>query len=77
MTRLTYHDVVMPNVNDPRLGSDSGDYRMAVRLARAKTGLNQSVSLSNKLIESVLHLYMLSRPFLQHDRIFLFAPSAV
>lgn len=72
LTRLTYHDVVMPN--DPRLGS--GDYRMAVRLAKAKTGLNQSVSLSNTLIESVLHSYMLSRPFLEHDRIFPFPPSS-
>ena len=72
LTRLTFHDVVMPN--DPRLGS--GDYRMAVRLAKAKTGLNQSVSLSNKLIESVLHSYLLSRPFLEHDRIFPFTPSS-
>lgn len=72
LTRLTYHDVIMPK--DPRLGSSS--YRMAVRLAKAKTGLNQSVSLDNPLIESVLHTYLLSRPFLEGDRIFPFAPSA-
>lgn len=72
LTRLQYHDVVMPN--DPRLGS--ADYRMAVRLAKAKTGLNQSVSLNNKLIESTLHSYLLSRPFLEKDRIFPFTPSS-
>lgn len=72
LTRLQYHDVVMPN--DPRLGSAS--YRMAVRLAKAKTGLNQSVELSNKQIESVLHSYLLSRPFLEHNHIFPFTPAS-
>lgn len=72
LTRLEYHDVVMPN--DPRLGS--ADYRMAVRLAKAKTGLNQSVSLSNTQVETVLHSYLQTRPFLEHDRIFPFSPSS-
>lgn len=72
LTRLTYHDVVMPN--DPRLGS--ADYRMAVRLAKAKTGLNQSVSLSNKQVETTLHNYLMARPFLDKDRIFPFSPAS-
>lgn len=72
LTRLQYHDVVMPN--DPRMGS--AHTGMVVRLARAKTGLNQSVSLVNVQVQSVLYSYLHDHPFLSRDRIFPFSPSS-
>ena len=71
MTRLEYRDVIMPN--DPRMGS--AHTGMVVRLARTKTGLNQSVSLINLQVQHALHSYLLSKPFLDRHRIFPFAPS--
>ena len=72
LTRLRYHDVVMPN--DARLGS--AHTGMVVRLARTKTGLNQSVSLANSEVQAVLRAYLLDRPFLKNDLIFPFSPAS-
>jgi integrase len=72
LTRIEYHDVVMPN--DPRIGGV--DVRMAIRLAKAKTGLNQSVSVENEQVQRTLHAYLLAYPFLEKDRIFPFSPSS-
>lgn len=72
MTRLQFHDVVQPH--DPRLGS--AHTGMVIRLARAKTGLNQSVSLNNEHVQRALHQYLLAHPFMDRDRIFPFAPSS-
>jgi len=72
LTRLQYHDVVMPN--DPRMGS--AHTGMVVRLAQAKTGLNQSVSLDNVQVQSTLYSYLHAHPFLSRDRIFPFSPSS-
>ena len=72
LTRILYHDVIVPN--DPRLGS--AHTGMVIRLARAKTGLNQSVSLDNAQVQRVLHAYLRAHPFLSGDRIFPFAPSS-
>lgn len=72
LTRILYHDVVMPN--DPRMGS--AHTGMVVRLARAKTGLNQSVSLENVQVQRALHQYLQAYPFLEEDRIFPFTPSS-
>jgi len=72
LTRIRYHDVVMPH--DPRMGS--AHTGMVVRLARAKTGLNQSVSLENVQVQRVLHQYLLAHPFLDSDLIFPFTPSS-
>lgn len=72
MTRLTYHDIVQPN--DARIGS--AHTGMIVRLARAKTGLNQSVALENPDVQTVLHSYLQSYPFLKHDRIFPFTSDS-
>lgn len=72
LTRIRFHDVVMPN--DPRIGSV--DVRMAIRLARAKTGLNQSVSVEAPIVQQSLHAYLLAYPFLATDRVFPFSPSS-
>ena len=72
LTRLTYHDVVLPH--DPRMGSAYTG--MVVRLARAKTGLNQSVRLESPQVQSALHEYLLAHPFLAKDRIFPFSPAS-
>ena len=72
LTRLQYRDVVQPY--DPRMGS--AHVGMVVRLAKAKTGLNQSVALINPQVQSLLHAYLQSRPFLSDSRIFPFPPSA-
>jgi integrase len=72
LTRIRYHDVVMPH--DPRMGS--AHTGMVVRLARAKTGLNQSVSLDSAQVQRALHHYLLAHPFLDTDRIFAFSPSS-
>lgn len=72
MTRITYHDVVMPH--DPRMGE--AHTGMVVRLAQAKTGLNQSVSLNNPQVQRALYQYLHSQPFLEKDRIFTFTPSS-
>ena len=72
LTRICFHDVIVPG--DPRLGS--ADAGMVVRLAKAKTGLNQSVALQNHQVAKVLHAYLLAHPFLANDRIFPFPPSA-
>ena len=72
LTRIQFHDVIVPG--DARLGSAYTG--MVIRLARAKTGLNQSVSLENPQVQSVLHSYLLSKPFLSGDRIFPFHPSS-
>ena len=72
LTRLKYHDVVQPL--DPRMGS--AHTGMIVRLARSKTGLNQSVSLENIQVQALLYFYLQSHPFLAHERIFPFAPSS-
>ena len=72
VTRLRYHDVVMPH--DPRMGS--AHTGMVVRLARAKTGLNQSVSLESVHVQRALHQYLLAHPFLDNDLIFPFTPSS-
>lgn len=71
LTRIEYHDVLMPN--DPRIGSVHT--RMAVRLAKAKTGLEQSVSIDRADVQQVLHAYLLAYPFLERDRIFPFSPA--
>jgi integrase len=72
LTRLTFHDVVMPH--DPRMGSAYTG--MVVRLARAKTGLNQSVRLLNPQVQTALRTYLLAHPFLAHDRVFPFSPAS-
>lgn len=72
LTRLTFHDVVLPH--DPRMGSAYTG--MVVRLARAKTGLNQSVRLLNPQVQAALHAYLLAHPFLARDRIFPFSPAS-
>jgi integrase len=72
MTRLTYHDIVQPN--DARMGS--AHTGMIVRLARAKTGLNQSVALENPNVQTVLHSYLLAYPFMKQDRIFPFTSES-
>jgi len=72
LTRLQYDDIVMPY--DPRMGS--AHTGMVIRLAKTKTGLNQSVSLINVQVQSLLQSYLNAHPFLGHQRIFSFAPSA-
>ena len=72
LTRIQYHDVVMPF--DPRLGSAA--VGMAIRLARAKTGNNQSVTVEMPIVQRTLHAYLLAYPFLVTDRIFPFSPSS-
>lgn len=71
LTRIQYHDVLQPH--DPRTGS--AQCNMAVRLAVAKTGLNQSVTLQSPAVAAVLRAYLLAFPFLSEDRIFQFTPS--
>jgi integrase len=72
MTRIQYDDVAMPN--DPRMGGAHA--QMVLRLARTKTGLNQSVSIDNPVVRHALHGYLLAYPFVSRDRIFPFSPSA-
>jgi integrase len=72
LTRITFHDVIVPG--DSRLGSAFTG--MVIRLARAKTGLNQSVSLENPQVQAVLQAYLLQYPFLEKDRIFPFSPPS-
>lgn len=72
MTRIQYDDVAMPN--DPRMGGVHA--QMVLRLARTKTGLNQSVSIDNPVVRRALHGYLLAYPFISHDRVFPFSPSA-
>lgn len=72
LTRLQFHDVVMPF--DPRLGS--AHTGMVIRLARAKTGLNQSVTLDNEQVQRALHHYLTQHMFMANQRIFAFSPSS-
>ena len=72
LTRLEYHDVIMPN--DPRMGS--AHTGMIVRLAKAKTGLNQSVSLESEQVQVLLYAYLRAHPFRARDRIFPFSPAS-
>lgn len=72
LTRIRFSDVVVPN--DPRMGCVYTG--MAVRLARTKTGLNQSVALDSPLVQRALHQHLLALPFLAHDRVFSFSPSS-
>lgn len=72
LTRLTFHDVVVPN--DARLGS--ADTGMVIRLARAKTGLNQSVDLQNAHVRALLLAHLRAHPFMAKDRIFKFSPES-
>jgi integrase len=72
LTRLQYHDVIWPS--DPRMGS--AHTGMVIRLARSKTGVNQSVTIENTLVQNCLCTYLLAHPFLAADRIFAFAPSS-
>ena len=72
MTSIKYHDIVLPN--DPRLGSAYTG--MVVRLAKAKTGLNQSVSVGRPQVQAALHQYLLSYPFLAGHRVFPFQASS-
>lgn len=72
LTRLEYHDVLQPH--DPRMGSVHPI--MAIRLAKTKTGLNQSVDLGNPHVQAVLHSYLSAYPFLERERIFPFSPSS-
>jgi hypothetical protein len=71
MTRVQFRDVIMPH--DARVGS--AHPAMALRLARAKTGLNQWVSLRNPAVSAALLYYLRSSPFSAEQRIFSFSPD--
>ena len=60
--------------NDPRMGSSHTG--MIVRLAKAKTGLNQSVSLESEQVQVLLYAYLRAHPFRARDRIFPFSPAS-
>lgn len=72
LTRIQYHDVVMPF--DPRLGSVA--VGMAIRLAQAKTGNNQSVTVEMPIVQQALHAYLLAYPFFETDCVFPFSPAS-
>lgn len=71
MTRLQFRDVIMPH--DARVGSAHPS--MALRLARAKTGLNQWVSLRNPAVSASFLGYLRSSSFAAEQRIFPFSPD--
>ena len=72
LTRLTYADVLQPN--DIRAGSAYTG--MALRLGITKTGRNQSVTLVNEQVQTVLLKYLNAFPFLSQQRIFPFSPGS-
>lgn len=72
MTRIRFDDVAMPN--DPRMGAVHA--HMVLRLAKTKTGLNQSVSVDNPIVRQALYGYLLAYPFMSRDYIFPFKPNS-
>ena len=72
MTRIQYDDIAMPN--DPRMGAVHA--MMVIRLARTKTGLNQSVSVDSPVVRAALHGYLLAYPFVGTSFVFPFTPSS-
>jgi integrase len=69
LTRLTYADVLQPN--DSRVGAAYTG--MALRLGITKTGPNQSVTVANPQVQTVLLHYLAGFPFLSQQRIFAFS----
>lgn len=72
LTRLTYADVAQPR--DIRFGAAYTG--MALRLAVTKTGPNQSVTIEDPQVQSILFHYLNAYPFLDRERIFPFSPGA-
>lgn len=72
LTRIQYDDVGMPN--DPRMGGAHN--QMVIRLGETKTGMNQSVSIENPVVQRTLHAYLLAYPFMGRARIFSFSPTS-
>jgi len=73
LTRLRRSDIITPS--DPRMGS--GHVGMAIRLARTKTGVNQSVSITNRHVQELIlaWLHHDSHRTSSSDLVFPFTPS--
>jgi integrase len=69
--RLEYRDVA--RMSDPRLGA--AHTNMAIRLARAKTGVNQWVSVRDPSVMAALADYLDSRKWQPDKRVFPFGAS--